>query len=213
LVTLPRGGGEGYDPMAMALETAFRSEELFTQEEFWDWLQERPSSDINHYELIGGRIVMTPPAGYPHGGVGSRLARRLGNFVEPRDLGLVFDASTGYDLPSGDTLEPDVSFVSRGRLEAGPPPVRGRFLRVVPDLVVEILSRSTRTRDLVEKRAIYAQNGVEEYWIVDSGRCEIALLVRSGATFTAEPPIRSGALPSRVLSGIEFDVAELFAGY
>src|SRR5262245_58977434 len=114
-LTLPRGGGEGYDPIAMALETAFRSEELFTQEEFWRWLQKRPSSDINHYELIGGRIVMTPPAGYPHGGVESLLVHRLVDFVEPRQLGKVFGSSTGYDLPSGDTLEPDVSFVSRAR--------------------------------------------------------------------------------------------------
>jgi Uma2 family endonuclease len=212
-VTLPRCGGEGYDPMAMAVETAFRSEELFTQEEFWRWLQKRPSSDINHYELIGGQIVMTPPAGYPHGGVEGSLVYWLVDFVKPRQLGKVFGSSMGYDLPSGDTLEPDVSFVSRARFEAGPPPVQGRFLRIVPDLVVEILSPSTRKRDLIEKRAIYAQNGVDEYWIVDSRRREVALLVRAGASFIAEPAIRRGAIPSRVLAGIEFDVAELFAGF
>jgi Uma2 family endonuclease len=199
--------------MRMAAETAFRSEETFTQEEFWDWLQERPSSDLHHYELIGGRIVMTPPAGYPHGGIGSRLVRRLANFVEPRDLGVVFDASTGYDLPSGDTLEPDVSYVSRERLAAGPSPRRGRFLRVVPDLVVETLRRSTRRRDLEEKRAIYAQNGVDEYWIVDADSRSVAILHRVGGAFGAEEMVTSGRLRSRVLAGLEFDVAELFAGF
>ena len=56
-------------------------------------------------------------------------------------------SSAGYDLPSGDTLEPDVSFLSAARLAAGPAPERGRFLRIVPDLVVEILSDSTAKRD------------------------------------------------------------------
>jgi hypothetical protein len=51
----------------MTPETAFRSDERFTQSDFRRWLEERPSTDINHYELIDGRIVMTPLAGWPHG--------------------------------------------------------------------------------------------------------------------------------------------------
>jgi Uma2 family endonuclease len=198
--------------MWMVLETAFRSEERFSQEDFWEWLQKRPASDLHHYELIDGRIVMTPPAGYPHGGVGSRLNQLLASFIVPRRLGTIFDASTGYDLPSGDTLEPDVSFISTPRFEAGPAPVRGRFLRIVPDLVVEILSRSTATRDRIEKRSIYAANGVDEYWIVDCDRGDVTVLVRTGEQFEAEPATARGPLPSRVLAGIDFDVAELFAG-
>jgi Uma2 family endonuclease len=41
---------------------------------------------------------------------------------------------------------------------------------VVPDLVVEVLSRSTKTRDRGEKKAIYEANGVIEYWLVDLER-------------------------------------------
>ena len=31
------------------METAFRSEETFTQEEFWSWLEQLPASDVNRY--------------------------------------------------------------------------------------------------------------------------------------------------------------------
>ena len=50
-------------PLPMVVDTVFRSEERFTQQEFFEWLQRRPASDVNHYELIRGRIVMSPPTG------------------------------------------------------------------------------------------------------------------------------------------------------
>jgi Uma2 family endonuclease len=194
----------------MPLETAFRSEETFTQEEFRVWLDGLPSSDINHYELIRGRIVMSPPAGWPHGGVGSKLNHLIRSHVEAHRFGIVLDSSAGYDLPSGDTLEPDVSFISRARFAAGPPPVRGQFLRIVPDLVVEILSPSSVSRDRIEKAEIYAQNGVDEYWIVDSKRREITLLFREGSVFGAPHVVGEGTLPSRVFPALGASVADVF---
>ncbi|HYC54835.1 MAG TPA: hypothetical protein VEL28_07840 [Candidatus Binatia bacterium] len=56
------------------MQTAFLSDRTFTQDQFARWLDDLSASDINHYELLGGRIVMTPPAGYPHSPVALRLA-------------------------------------------------------------------------------------------------------------------------------------------
>jgi Uma2 family endonuclease len=193
------------------METAFRSEERFTQEEFRVWLDRRPASDINHYELIRGHIVMSPPAGWPHGSVGATFVRLIGSHVHAWKLGHVCDASTGYDLPSGDTLEPDVSFISNARFAAGPAPVRGRFLRIVPDLAVEILSPSSVSRDRVEKSEIYATNGVDEYWIVDSKRREITVLFRDGTVFGSPRVVRDGTIPTRVLPELGATLADVFA--
>ena len=95
---------------------------------------------------------MSPPAGWPHGRLDAKLSQILARACRSTPLGIVLGSSTGYDLPSGDTLEPDVSFVSAERLAAGPQPVRGRFLTVVPTLVVEILSPSTSRRDRPRRR-------------------------------------------------------------
>lgn len=151
-----------------------------TQEDFRIWLDQRPATDLGHYELLNGRIVVTPPAGWPHGRVGSNVVVLLRSYVDARRLGDVLDSSTGFDLPSGDTLEPDVSFVSKGRRAAGPPPVDGAFLKIVPELVVEILSPSTRVRDLTEKKEIYARNGVVEYWVVDTKGGSVTVFARAG---------------------------------
>ena len=133
-------------------ETAFISAESFTQKEFKHWLEERPKSDINHYQLLRGKIVMNPPAVWPHAPVGVNIIVPLGTFVRIHQLGVVLDSSAGYDFPSGDTVEPDISFISTARLVAGPTPQPGKFVRIVPNLIVEILSPTTARRDRREKK-------------------------------------------------------------
>ena len=195
----------------MVAETAFRSDEEFDQEGFRHWLGKRPSSDLNHYELIHGRIVMTPPAGWPHGCIEARLVSMLEAHVRAKRLGMVLGSSTGYDLPSGDTVEPDVSFISAQRFAAGPKPESGRFLKIVPNLAVEILSPSTARHDRTEKKEVYQNNGVDEYWLVDIDARAVTILPRSGAGFGAAQTFTEGSLRSAILPGLELDVGEIFA--
>src|SRR2546428_164153 len=192
-------------------QTAFVSTETFTQDEFEAWLADLPSWDGNHYELINGRVVMSPPAGWPHGNIEARIVRALGNCAALHRLGEVLGSSAGYRLPSGDTLEPDVSFISSVRLQAGPAPQRGKFLEIVPNPVVEILSGPTAARDRGEKKAIYERNGVEEYWLVDSGRQLIPLFRLSAGQYG--PPLTFGpadSLTSVVLPQLTVTVSEVF---
>ena len=197
--------------LRVMVETAFRSDERFTQDEFRRWLDERPSSDINHYELIGGRIVMTPPAGWPHGRIGAQLVRYIHEAASAARLGIVLDSSAGFDLPSGDTVEPDISFVSNERLAAGPPPERGKFLRIVPTLVVEIASRSTARRDRTEKKDVYAQNGVAEYWIVDPDARSVTVHVLRDDGYDTGRAFTSGRVESPALPAVDVIVEDLFA--
>jgi Uma2 family endonuclease len=191
-------------------ETAFRSEERFDQRAFRRWIDARPASDINHYELIEGRIVMTPPSGWPHGGVEAALVERLSRHVRERRLGTVLGSSTGYDLPSGATVEPDVSFISAKRLAGGPKPIPGKFLRVVPNLVVEILSPATARRDRTEKKNVYERARVDEYWIVDPARKEVTLFDLGKKGYGAGRSAKSGRIKSRGLPELNLHVEELF---
>jgi Uma2 family endonuclease len=124
----------------------------------------------------------------------------------------VFGSSTGYELPSGDTLQPDLSFISTARWKAGPAPKRPNdFLRIVPDLVVEILSPSTAKRDRTEKLEIYTSNGVDEVWIVDAERREVTVFHCEGGRPVRSSSVKRGRIPSRVLSGLELGVEGVFA--
>lgn len=195
------------------METAFRSEELFTQEKFRQWLESVPASDVNRYELINGRIVMSPPAKFRHGFVEGNLHRLVGSFVEVNGLGITLGSSAGFDLPTGDTLEPDFSFISKERWAAGPRPRDDDegFTRIVPDLAFEIVSPSSVRRDRIEKRIIYARCGVREYWVVDPARHEVALFTSIGDRFDEPRVLVSGEVPSRVLPALRVRVEDLLA--
>lgn len=191
------------------MDPIFESVDTYTPEEFIAWVRERDAAgDIHHYELLRGKIVMRPPAGWPHGSVASRINGPLGEFVRSQNLGEVFDSSQGYRPPSNDIVEPDVSFVSRASLEAASPEPE-EFLRVVPDLVVEILS-SSRRRDEVEKRSIYEAQGVREYWIVSPRDRRIVVLVHDGTRFQERGVATDGWIRSAILQGFALPLQDVF---
>jgi len=193
-------------------DLVFESSRWLTQEDFAAWAAERARRrDENHYELLNGRIVMTPPAGYPHGQIGSAIQFMLVSAVRSRSLGKVFDSSQGFELPSGDTVEPDHSFVSSSRWAAAPAPEVGKFLRVVPDLVVEVLSASTTSYDRGEKKAIYERNGVLEYWLVDPRAREVVVFRLENGRFDLGTPVAETERFRSEVLGAEVGVGDLFA--
>ncbi len=150
------------------------------------------------------------PASWPHGGIGALVVNRLVSFLGGKPLGLVCDSSQGFDLPTGDTVEPDVAFVSNERCAAIPRPVRG-FLRVVPDLVVEILSPSTKGIDQKQKKRIYERNGVREYWLMDPVSRSVRQLILTEKGYDQDRVCSDrDTLTSVVLAGFRIPVAELF---
>ena len=191
-------------------EIAFESTTTLTQAAFRAFVEERSRHDDYRYELLNGRIVMNPPAGYPHGAIGLRVSALLLRLVDERGLGLAFDSSQGYDLPSGDTGEPDASFVSSERWTAAPPPAEGEFLRVAPDLAVEIPSTSTRSRDRGEKKAIYERNGVREYWLVDWRSRELTVFQPADGRYDLGHVFGAGERASSMVLGAEVAVGDLF---
>jgi Uma2 family endonuclease len=193
------------------METAFRSVERFTQPQFLEWLEENEGFLSGRCELIDGAVVLSPPARYPHSDVTTNLVLAIGAHVAERRLGRVYESSAGYELPSGDTLEPDVSFVSNLRLAMGPVPRPGGLLRFVPDLVVEVLSPSTERRDRTEKRRLYGRNGVDEYWLVDPATRVVTVLRLGLAGYDDVQEFASGAIRSRVLPSLELEVETVFA--
>jgi Uma2 family endonuclease len=217
---LRRGRGVSWAPspllgatLLFVTDVVFESTHTMTAEAFAEWLEHRQPSDINHYELLHGRIVMTPPAGYPHGEVESNLQEAVRRAVRAAAWGRVFGSSQGFELPSGDTVEPDLSIVSSARWAAGPAPVVGKFLRVVPDIVFEILSGATASRDRGEKKAIYEASGVREYWLVDARAREITVFALEAGRFGPERVfVDSETALSAVLPGLTVSVADAMAG-
>jgi Uma2 family endonuclease len=70
-------------------------------------------------------------------------------------------------------------------------------LRLVPRLIVEVLSPSTGGRDIGIKRDIYAAGGVPEYWIVDPIDGSLSIFVDpQSAEYKQQPADEDGFIPS-----------------
>lgn len=120
-------------------------------------------------EIIGGERFMTPSPFEPHQRASGNLYFLLRQFVEPRELGEVYHAALDVILSDDTVLIPDLVFVSKARVNI----IEERGVVAAPDLVVEILSKGTKRRDLGVKLDTYGAHGVREYWVVDPERQRI----------------------------------------
>ncbi len=166
---------------------------------------EKMPDDGRRYELIGGMIVVSPSPSRVHQALVWRLALLLQTFVQAGKLGEVILAP--FDVRFlGAGVQPDILYVSNARLDI----LRENHAVGAPDLVVEVLSSSTRERDEGDKLALYAAGGVREYWMADPVGRTFRALALEADRFRPIAPVGS-VVPSAVLPGLEVNVPELFA--
>lgn len=122
-----------------------------------------PEADDKRYELIDGELILAPSPVTQHHRISRNLLRALDEFVEPQSLGELFYAPMDVVLSDHDVFQPDILFISNNRLHI----IGDRNIQGAPDLVIEILSPSTETRDRDIKLEQYLRFGVREYWLID----------------------------------------------
>ena len=80
-----------------------------------------------------------------------------------------------------------------------------------PDLIVEILSPSSSTRDWRDKRELYAAHGVREYWIIDpANRIVSVLLLQDGVLEIEQTLTKDDTATSTVLDGFSVSLDSIF---
>jgi Uma2 family endonuclease len=124
--------------------------------------------DGNKYELVRGELLVTPPPTLDHETIGARLTQILVPYVASHGLGLVYHPRAVLRF-EGSEVEPDL-MVRRAA------PGADWDRAPIPILIVEILSSGTRRRDQEQKRELYLDAGVGEYWMVDPERRTITVV-------------------------------------
>jgi len=160
-------------------------------------------------QLIDGEIIVTE-ASPRHQAIVTWLIVELGLWTRAgADRGRV-SISVDTQLDDLTVAAPDIWW-SRSD---NPPSAKGFLGGAVPDLVIEVLSPSTRRYDLGPKRAKYEAAGVGELWFVDPKAEIVTVLRRSGsgaAGFdeTAELATGDHLTPPR-LAGFSLSITDLF---
>ncbi|HSH37671.1 MAG TPA: Uma2 family endonuclease [Chthoniobacterales bacterium] len=179
-----------------------------TQNRLWTYdelIAERPESN-SPCELWDGELIMAPMLSFYHQEIALRFYRELHDWVAERKLGKVMGLPIDMVLSPHRVPQPDITFVSKERLH-----IIQRSLMGPADLVAEIISPGGRTRDRIEKRDLYEQYGVREYWIIDPEAQMVEVLALEGGQYTlAARAVTGEAAASRLLHDFQVDVSRLF---
>ncbi len=118
--------------------------------------------DGKRYEVIDGRLYVTPAPSPYHQILSTRLLRAFEPF-ERAGKGQMLHAPLDVLMPGTTPVQPDLVLIGADQTSM----ITRRAIEGVPLLLVEILSPSTAGRDRTLKLNKYAGCGVEHYWILD----------------------------------------------
>jgi Uma2 family endonuclease len=160
-----------------------------------------------YYQLIEGNLIMSPSANFYHQKIAGRLYHYLETYLEDHPVGEAVIAPSDVFLDDINVFQPDLYYVRNENRHV----LTEEGAKGAPDLVVEIVSPSTSSRDRNEKRLVYARASVGEMWIIDpvARQIEVYLLAKglnaSPATIREPDPFSPALFP-----GLTIETARLF---
>lgn len=161
------------------------------------------------YELENGVVVVVDVPGVPHERIIQRIRRMLARY-EDGNPGII-------DLVSGGTgsvvrawnaqseRHPDLTIYLTPPPEGNEQP----WDEWTPDIVIEIVSKSSTRRDYTTKARDYLSAGVRQYWINDPLTRSATLHIRRGDTWRKQRVAASGVVKSALLPGFQMKLAEV----
>lgn len=174
---------------------------------FEEYLRWEPEGGLA--EWVRGEGVQYVSTTKYHQNVVQFLVALLLVFLRSHRLGRVMSAPYAMRaVPGGNAREPDVFFIRNERVGL----MRDTFLDGPADLVVEVVSDDSVTRDRVEKFDEYQEAGVREYWVIDPrpGQQRALFYVLRDGLFVPVKPDADGAYRSTVLDGLRLEIAWLW---
>ena len=182
-------------------------ESLYSYADLLDW----PENE--HYELYGGVIRAMASPSIQHQEISIELSRQFANFLigkpcrvyaAPVDVRLF---ETAEDKPADvDTvLQPDLMVVcDRSKIDL-------HGIHGAPDLVIEILSESSKRYDRHTKLKLYEMAGVREYWIVDPERHTVQVFILENGKYEVAATYTATAMvPVSLWEGFSVDLNTVF---
>ncbi len=168
---------------------------------------------MERVELIMGKICnMSPAPKAQHQYISGIVFTAISNYLKGSPC-KVFAAPFDVRLPvqnekgePNTVVQPDISVICNETK------IDQDGCNGAPDLIAEIVSKSSVKRDLHEKFDLYEQCGVKEYWIIhpNDKSLSIFLLNEQGKYITSKPLTYGDIAKSNVLSDLEIDLNQVF---
>ncbi|GHU67584.1 hypothetical protein FACS1894184_07690 [Clostridia bacterium] len=133
-------------------------------------------SDEVKAELVDGQIMLLDFPTGEHYDAAGEIYSQIKRYLRGKRCRVFQDFRVRLGV---DIYRPDVSLIcDRNKYQR-------RLIDGAPDLIVEVLSPSNRSYDLIHKRRVYLSAGVSEYWIVDLVRCVVTVSTLSNGAYVS----------------------------
>lgn len=179
------------------------AEDLVTFEQFCALVPDGQKAD-----LIDGVIFMASPDMLRSDQITNFVHRLLANFIEIRGLaGQVVGSRFAFKLSETRAPEPDAAYISADRMHL----IQEQHMVGGPDIAVEVVAHESRHRDYGEKRQLYEEADVAEYWIIDPIQDRVEFLRLRDGKYPIVPLEKNNIFRSQALPGFWLNVNWLLA--
>lgn len=162
--------------------------------------------DWDLVQIINGKEIEMPSPLLKHQKISRILQRRIEDFLLQHNLGEIFNAPLDVIFEAGvNRVQPDLIYISNENRE-----IIKDWIRGVPDLLVEVVSKGSFYIDTVDKKEIYQKYGVKEYWIVfpEYDTIEVFTL-EEGSYKIFSKGTDEEIVKSKLLTGLEVRVSDV----
>ena len=162
------------------------------------------------FERTPEGMVVVSPTGGDSGWRSGEVFLQLGIWNRQSRRGIVFDSSTGFNLPDGSCRSPDAAWVQRERWESLSSHQRQGFPPLCPDVTFEVRSEFDLLTDLRAKMQVYIRNGARLAVLVDP-QAPAVEIYRPAKESERYQGVAAVALDPE-LPGFSLDIQEIFRG-
>lgn len=187
--------------LVLRLPDAWSSDEMF-----FEFCRLNPEMRIERNE--NKEISIMPPTTSVTGNRNAKLIIEIGIWNKQKQLGEVFDSSTGFKLPNGAERSPDVSWIQNERWKAVSQEERNKFAPIVPDFILELRSENQSVGILKEKMEEYISCGCRLGWLIDPQARKTFVYTENGDIQTI--PFEDSLSGNDVLPGFVLRISDLF---
>ena len=174
-------------------------EHIYTSEDYWNL------PEGHRAELIGGQLYDMAPPSFRHQKILMEIAGAIRDHIKSKHGTCeVIPApfAVNLDADEKDWVDPDISVICDKNK------ISERGCSGAPDLIVEVVSPSSRRMDYSIKNALYSQGGVREYWIVDPEK-ERSTVYHYEADDAPTIYTFTQAVPVGIFAGLSVNIADL----
>ena len=164
--------------------------------------------DDQRWELIDGVPFLMSAPTVQHQRISGNLFVEIKTFLKGKPCEVFyapFDVRLAKDTTDDTVVQPDLVIICDKSI------MMKTGCQAAPDIVIEILSPSSLSRDMSLKLELYQRVGVREYWIVDPEDKHVLVYILENGTYYVKSYKESDKVSVHVLEGFEINLADVFA--